>query len=388
MTGAERNALGASRRRPLAGYEFFFPAATIYAIFALPESVLQIIGIASVFPGLASPAGHAYEMLFGFALAVVAGNQLGAVPIKRLALAFGLWTVSRITFLLAPHSLMAAAVNIAFLAVLATHLVPRLFKAVKKVRNQALPLVLTAICVSGIAFQVASYGGSIAAENTILTVAVLLFALLMLFMGGRILAPAVAGQFYRQGGNLDARVQPRIELALIVAMALTAAASAFAGESVFVALAAAAAIVAGLLAAVRLLRWRLWVLRGRPDLLCLGAGYGWLAIGLLLFGAALAADRQQITALHVITVGSIGTLTLNVMAMAWAAATRQDPARDRLRVWGTILIAGSTLARVLAGFGVYDARALLLLASVCWSGAFALLLASFVRARASTLYAG
>ncbi len=368
------------RPRPLAGNEFFFPAATVYAIFVLPESVFQMLGIGSVLPGLASPAEHAHEMLFGFALAVVAGNQLGAMPMRRLALAFGLWAVSRVTFLLAPQSIASVAANIAFLVVLAAHLAPRLFKAAKKMRNQALPLVLTAICLSGIAFEVASYAGFMSAQYTILTVAVLLFALLMLFMGGRIIAPAVAGQFYRQGGNLDARVQPRIESGLIAAMIVATVATVFAGSSVFGTLAAIAAAAAGLFAGARLLRWRLWALRGRPDLLCLGAGYGWLAIGLLLFGAALAAGRHQITALHVITVGAIGTLTLNVMAMAWAIRARQDPSRDRPRVWGTILIAGSTLARVLGGLGAYDPP--VLLASLCWSGAFALLLASLMRARA------
>ena len=82
--------------------------------------------------------------------------------------------------------------------------------------------------------------------------------------------------------------------------------------------AGAALVAAGLLAALRIARWRLWALRGRPDLLCLAAGYAWLAVGLVLFGAAhsgVAMAGQQALALHVITIGSLGTLTLNVMAM-------------------------------------------------------------------------
>ena len=221
-----------------------------------------------------------------------------------------------------------------------------------------------------------------AAGHTILTVAVLLFALLMLFMGGRLIAPTVAGQFYRQGGKLDARVQPRIEGGLLVAMAVAAAASVFASRPLFVTLAAAATAVAGVLSAVRLLRWRLWALRGRPDLLCLAAGYGWLAIGLLLYGAALAAGHYQTAALHIITVGALGTLTLNVMVMTWTLKARQDPSRARAPVWATILIGAAALARALASLGVYDPLALLQRASLCWSGAFALLLILLVRVRA------
>src|SRR5450759_1841417 len=172
-------------------------------------------------------------MLFGFALAVVAGNQLGPMAMPRLVLLAGLWVIARATFLAAPQNMTAAESNIAFAALLAAKLAPRLLGAAKKWRNQALPLVLVAICVSSIAFQLAQHAGFAAAEHTILKATVLLFALLLLFMGGRIIAPTVAGQFYRQGGKLDARVQPRIEGGLIIAMAVAIAASLFASRPVF-----------------------------------------------------------------------------------------------------------------------------------------------------------
>ena len=366
----------------IAGNAVFFPVATAYAILVVPASVFAMLGLANTLPALTSAMGHAHEMLFGFALAVVAGNQLGPMPMPRLALLAGLWVLARATFLTAPQGMTAAAANIAFAALLAAHLAPRLLGAAKKLRNQALPLVLTAICASSIAFQIAPHAGFASAGHTILTVAVLLFALLMLFMGGRLIAPTVAGQFYRQGGKLDARVQPRIEGGLLVATAVAAAASVFASQPLFVTLAAAATAVAGVLSAVRLLRWRLWALRGRPDLLCLAAGYGWLAIGLLLYGAALAAGRYQTAALHVITVGALGTLTLNVMAMTWTLKARQDPSGASAPVWATILIGAAALARVAASLGVYDPLVLLQLASLGWSSAFALLLVLLVRVRA------
>ncbi len=370
-------------RRLVAGNTVFFPLATAYAAFALPASVFAMLGLTDAFPALASPIGHAHELLFGFSLAVVAGNQLGPMPMPRLALLAGFWVLARATFLMAPGSATAGATNIAFAALLAAQLAPRLFGAAKKWRNHALPLVLTAICVSGIAFQLAPYAGFAAARHTILIAAVLLFALLLLFMGGRLIAPTVAGQFYRQGDKLDARVQPRIEGGLIVAMAFAVGASMFPNSPSLVMLAAAATAVAGALSAVRLVRWRLWALRGRPDLLCLAAGYGWLAIGLLLYGAALAAGRYQTAALHIITVGAIGTLTVNVMAMTWTLKARQNPSRARARVGATALVGVAALARVLAGLVVFDSRVLLLIASTAWSGAFALLFVLLVRLRTS-----
>jgi uncharacterized protein involved in response to NO len=200
-------------------------------------------------------------------------------------------------------------------------------------------------------------------------------------MGGRLIAPTVAGQLYRQGGKLDARVQPRIEGGLLLAMTVAATATVFAGRAPFAMLAGAVTVAAGVLSALRLLRWRLWSLRGRPDLLCLAAGYAWLAIGLLLYGTAFAVGRYQIIALHVITVGALGTLTLNVMAMTWTLRARQDPARARARVWATVLIGLATVTRALAGLRVAAAPLLLGLASLLWAGAFAFLIILLLRLR-------
>lgn len=378
----EGNPHGAPPRRRVAGHAVFFPLATVHAIFALPATVLSMLGVAGIFPGLSSPAFHAHEMLFGFALAVVAGNQLGPISAWRLGLLAVLWTVARAAMLLAPEGAAAAMANVLFALLLAAQIAPRLLGAAKKWRNQALPWVLIGICASSVGFQLARRTGFAAAGPGVLVVAVLFFALLMLFMGGRLIAPAVAGQFYRQGDNLAARVQPRIEAALIVTMAVAIAATALGLGRAVSTLAGAAIATAGLLAAVRMVRWRLWALRARPDLLCLAAGYGWLAAGLILLGAAILAGRNVTTALHVITVGSLGTLTLNVMATTWALKARANPAHDaRLRIGSTVLIGIATLARALAGLAAFDPQVLLGIAATAWSAAFALLLVFFARLR-------
>jgi uncharacterized protein involved in response to NO len=371
--------------RRIAGNAIFFPAATAYAIVVLPLSVLSMLGAFHAFDGLATPADHAHEMLFGFALAVVAGNQLGPRTPRALALLFGAWLVARLTFLILPHTPPAIAANVAFPALLAWHLAPRLFRSAKKWRNQALPAVVTGICASAIVFPLVLGDPSApAATRRLLLVAIALFSLLLLFMGGRLIAPAVAGAFYHQGQNLAARVQPRIEGALIVLMGLAALMLALEDATRLPAgIAAFALAAAGLLAALRIVRWQLWRLRGRPDLLCLAAGYAWLALGLVLLGAAHAdmafGPAGQTAALHVITVGSLGTLTLNVMAMTRLLKARKSPASTRLPVVATLLLAAATIVRVRAGYAIEDARTLLLAASLEWSAAFALLLIVLLR---------
>jgi uncharacterized protein involved in response to NO len=283
-------------------------------------------------------------MLFGFALGVVAGNQLGPAGGRRVALLFALWLASRISFLLFPAAWTAALLNAAFAAALAVQVAPRLLRSAKKWRNQALPAILIALCVAATVFHIRT--------------AVLLFAALMLFMGGRLIAPAVAGQLQRQGLTLGPRVQPRLEGALIVTMALSLA---------WTPLCAAA----GVLAALRMLRWRLWALRGRPDLLCLAGGYAWLAIGLVGFGWF-----QTTAALHLITVGALGTLTFNVMALSWLLRARRDPARQALIPAGTLLLALAAVFRLAEGDWLAAAAS-------CWTLAFAALLALFLSNRKS-----
>ena len=104
--------------------------------------MVAMAGIVPSLPGLRTPLGHAHEMLFGYALAVVAGNQLGPMGVARLSVLAGLWALARVAFLATPLSTAAAATNIAFAVLLALHVAPRLLVAAKKRRNQALPLIL------------------------------------------------------------------------------------------------------------------------------------------------------------------------------------------------------------------------------------------------------
>ena len=352
----------------IASGTYFYLAASLYAVVVLPWSVLAITGLAPGPPSLATPLGHAHEMLLGYALAVVAGNQLGALSPLRLRLLLAVWLLARVVFV-ASAGAIAAAFDIAFIVALGLHAAPRLFRAAKKLRNQALPAILSALCVGAVAFDIAAFVAGVATVHAIVVAIVLVLAALMLFMGGRIIAPAAAGQFYRQGSTLDARVQPRIEAAIIVAMALAVVAAPVAPLMPVMRLACA---VAGALALVRLLRWRLWACQGRPDLWCLGVGYAWLAAGLLAIAAA-AQSPLRTAALHLVTVGALGTLTFNVMATMMLTRARCSCADDSRLAWGTLLIGLATAGRVAAALAPAHAVELLVAAAACWSGAFVVL---------------
>lgn len=356
-------AVKATPRIPSGSY--FYLAAALYAAVVLPWSVLAMMGIAAAPQALATPLGHAHEMLLGYALAVVAGNQLGALPLRRLGMLLALWLATRLAFV-ASAGWVAIVLDIAFIAALGLYATPRLFRAAKKLRNQALPAILTAVCVVAVAFDIAAFAAGVETAHEIVVAVVLALAALMPFMGGRIIAPAAAGQFYRQGMVLDARVQPRIEGSIIVAMAVAIVSAPI--ESLLPAMQLACAL-AGALALVRLLRWRLWACKARPDLWCQGAGYFWLGAGLIAIALA-AQSALRTAALHLVTVGALGTLTFNVTAATMLTRARRSYARDRRIVSGTLLIGLATAGRVAAALLPAQAVGLFIAAAACWSAAF------------------
>jgi hypothetical protein len=62
------------------------------------------------------------------------------------------------------------------------------------------------------------------------------------------------------------------------------------------------------------------------------------------------------------------------MAMTWLLRARRNPANTRLPVIATLLLAAATVLRVFVGAGALEPGTMLLIASLCWSGAFAMLL--------------
>ena len=343
----------------------FFPAAAIYAAVILPWSVLSMTGFVAGPAALSTRFGHAHEMLLGYALAVVAGHQLPPMPAPRVLLLFSFWVLARAAFVALPGS-VASILDVVCIAALGMHVAPRLFRAAKKLRNQALPGVLTALCAGAIAFDAAAYLAGTTTLQAILTAMVLLLAALMLFVGGRIIAPAAAGHFYRQGQSLAARVQPRVEGWLMMAMTTTVVAAVIPQLEFLMRVACAGA---GALALVRLLRWRLLACKGRPDLLCLGTGYGWLALGLSAI-AISTTGAERTAALHILTVGALGTLTFNVMGATFLRKARREAAAEPLLAWGTVLIGAATVSRVAAAMAPAVSVGLLFVAAACWTGAF------------------
>jgi len=351
----------------------FFPAAACYGAIAVPLSVHSMYGGEWAAPGLSSPLGHAHELLFGYALAVVAGFLINRMPSRHLALLAMLWLGARISWLAAPGSILSFVTNAGFALAVAAIAAPRFMNGAKKWRNRLTGPIVISICLAAIIFQAAGLPVPGWIQYLALQESVLLFALLMVFFGGRVIAPAAAGAIQAAGGLLEARVQPRVEGALLVSLILATVLAivphARPASGVLL-------MVAGLLTMVRLLRWRLWQCRARIDLLCLGIGYAWLAVGLTMIGASWSLDMAagQKVATHAITVGALGTLTTTIMTRVRLLHARRYPAIAWPFPALTALIFLAALFR-LAGDGNPTAMTL---AAAFWSLALLLLLGVLV----------
>ncbi|MDF0677639.1 MAG: NnrS family protein [Nitrosomonas sp.] len=263
-------------------HRWFFTAACIYAALIIPLTLLARQGFGPAV--LSVPTGHAFEMLFGLAPALIAGYLLGPMPARRLVWFLCFWLLARIAGLIAPFAWPALVFNALFVILFARQLLPRLWAA-KKWRNRSLVPLLGLICAITIAVILAGRLDEYLLHRYLIDESVQLFALLMLFIGGRMLAPAAAGEFYRQGMELEARVQPNIEASLIITIAaaylLAPVAAPFSGMLL---------ILCGVLAGIHIsagytpVPLAVWHCLARPDLINLRLGYNWLALGLILLG--------------------------------------------------------------------------------------------------------
>lgn len=366
-----------TRKKPASYY--LFPLAAAYAALILPLSILALLTGLPAPTGLYSVFGHAHELLVGYAMLVVAGYLLGPIDTRKVLLLITVWLLARIGSLWFPGSLLAGSGALAVAGLTAAWIVPRFTRSAKKWRNKTTAPLLIILCgLLVFAAQPAWQG------QTVLLELLLGLALLMFFMGGRIIAPAVAGHLLRQQRTLQARVQPTIEgavlIMLFVVLALYPLPSLLSKQ-----IAGVLILVCGLLTAVRLLRWQLWHCRDRADLLLLGAGYVWLALGLCLLGVALVFKPVLLSAgIHALTVGALGTLTVTVMARTQLMQRYRDPNARPLSHVAGLMINCAALLRVIPAILGQQSRVWLFSSALLWMLSFLLLLMVFWQSRSAT----
>jgi uncharacterized protein involved in response to NO len=132
-------------------------------------------------------------------------------------------------------------------------------------------------------------------------------------------------------------------------------------------------VAAGLINLGRLLRWRGWMIWREPLVLILHVGYGWLVMSLLaLGGTILGLGIDTANAVHVLTTGAVGVMTLAVMTRASLGHTGRPLHAGSLTVVIYALVTLGAILRVFVPSADFPAHIMLGMAAIAWSGAYLL----------------
>ncbi len=368
-----------------AGFRPFFFLAALWAALAVPI-FLSFLAAGAPAPQSFPPlVWHVHEMAFGFGAAVVAGflltaipNWTGRMPLQGapLALLVALWLAGRLA--VSPLSGLGAPVvtlldlsfPTAFLVVIAREIV-----AGGNWRNLPMTAALALLLIGNLLTHLEALGVATTAEiGNRIGVATLL--MLIALIGGRIIPSFTRNWLVKQqpGAAVPAPFDP-LDRAALGTMLAALTLWALVPHAAF---APWLEILAGVALFARLMRWRGTQTLAEPLLWVLHLGYAWLAFGMVLLGLNNVSPMlPETTALHALTVGAIGTMTLAVMTRASLGHTGQQLTADRGTTAIYIAITIAACLRLLAPlFG--DAYIFVLsLAGAAWSLAYGLFVVLF-----------
>ena len=359
------------------GFRPFFFSAALFAGLAVPVWMVILNGAEDIEFLYAPREWHVHEMVFGFLPCVITGFLLTAIPnwtdrppIRGLPLILllTLWLAGRLalaTSLITP--LAAAIVDGGFLVVVAG-IVWREIVIGHAWDRLPMGVLISLYAAANILFHTLHLNHS--EPDLAYRMALALIMILLTLIGGRI-TPSFTEDYFEQE-RITNKPSPfsyfdgvAIAFVAIAAVGWTVQPqSRFTGWML---------LIAGFINIVRLMRWHGWATWREPLVLILHVGYGWIAISLLILGGSiLGIGIPTEDAVHSLTTGAIGTMTLAVMTRATLGHTGHTKHADPMTVLIYLLVILGALARVFGPSMNIPNHAMLDLAAACWSGAYIL----------------
>lgn len=358
------------------GFRPFFLLAGISAMLLVIQWLLLWVG----YPGPIGYYGligwHSHEMLFGYAMAVIAGFLLTAVrnwtgiatptgmPLAGLAL---LWLGGRVAPLLHPAlpGPLLALIDWLFIPALMLALAGPLWRGANRINRVFLPILALAALANGMIHAQALDLAAGAAAGTGLMLNTLF--VLVALVAGRVLPffteKAVPGS--------QPRRSPRLERWSYAALlALLAAELLYPVAEVTGVLAAGVAVTQ----ALRLIGWHHSGVWRIPILWVLYTGFGWLVLGFGLKSLGAFGLFPSNLAVHALTLGGFGVLTLGMMARVALGHTGRPLTSSRLIDLAFVLLNLGAAARVFGPFLISGYTGSVHLAGGLWLLAFGLFL--------------
>lgn len=359
------------------GFRPFFLSAAVFAGVALPIWAMILSGADNTNFLYVPREWHVHEMIFGFLPAVIAGflftampNWTDRPPIKGLPLMvlWALWLAGRLVIAIPwPPPFICAIIDVAFLIILAI-IVWREIAIGNAWDRSPIGVLISLYAIANLLFHVRAL--SDAATDLPQRMALSVIIMLLALIGGRVI-PNFTLDYLSEGGMPQ---QPpsffrfdgaSILLAAIAAIAWTAQPQALVTGWLLV--------VVGLMNLFRLWRWYGWITWREPLVLILHVGYGWLAMSLLILGAAiLGFGLRQEDAVHVLTTGAVGSMTLAIMTRASLGHTGRPRHAGPMTVMIYSLVNLGAMLRIFGPGTDLSTSLVLGLSAMIWSGGYLL----------------
>jgi len=368
------------------GFRPFFLLAACSAVVLMLTWIYMLHGgpAATVYGAV---GWHAHEMLFGFSMAVIAGflltaekNWTGLQTLQGfwLGVLALLWLAGRIAPWLPIPDWLIALIDLSFLPLLAAVLLRPLIKS-SQWQHLIFILILLLMFVANVLFHLGYLFPGWHTGKAGIQLAWMTILLLITLMGGRVIP------FFIERGTgalTKVRIYRSLDRAGFITLLCWMLASMIMPQSdLFV---AALACLAGVLQLWRWWGWHLRALWRVPMLWILYLGYAWIPLGLFLYAYAVYQDMPVSLALHAFTAGTIGMVTLGMMARVALGHTGREIRAGAVVIAAFVLVTLAALVRV---FGLMLADAihiaehagLLKIAGLLWAMGFTLFIIAYYR---------
>ncbi len=359
------------------GFRPFFLGAALFAGLAVPTWILVLAGSVDINFLYPPREWHVHEMVFGFLPCVIAGFILTAIPNWTdrpplcglpLALLFTVWVAGRMS-MACPWmpSLLATIIDSSFLLALAG-VIWREIIAGQVWERAPIGILISVYALANILFHIFVLGN----HDTDLAprVALGLLMVLLTLIGGRI-TPSFTEDFLDEAGikKQPASFSPLDGIAILFVIV---AAIAWMAQPHYM-ITGWLLIAAGSANVIRLSRWHGWRTWREPLVLILHMGYGWLALSLIILGGSILEwGLPASDAIHALTTGAVGTMTLAVMTRATLGHTGRLKHAGTFTVLIYLLVNLGAILRLLAPTIEGSTTLILGMATLGWSGAYLL----------------
>lgn len=321
---------------------------------------------------------HSHEMLFGFAMAIIAGFLLTAVRNWTnvqtlygwpLALLFLLWASARIVVFLpeTPHWLIAL-LNLSFIPVLAVSLAIPIIKS-KNFRNLIFIPILIAFFVANLLIHAELNQFLENGVETGTKLTLFLVILLITVIGGRVIP------FFTERGINGVKCSKfkLIEKA-IIPVTIAWLFINLTDQTILIAFSSFAIAVMHL---CRSCGWYSHAILSVPLIWILQFSYLFIALGFALYGFTMLEIVSRSIAFHAFTVGAIGGMTLGMMARVSLGHTGRELAINKMVISAFVLMLAAAVVRSSVSLLPLDYMTVMYISGGLWVCAWALFLVRY-----------